>query len=132
MDGTDAEFPDGADAPTTGETTVATPDGNPTSTTDGRPTGEAAAQDETAAPRTGNLSGYCQASTQRELVDAITGDGVVAAADPALWSDLPVLPLIQPAAVFAVNESLRSVMATPHQGWMWAGPLSGLSTWPVS
>ena len=131
-DGTDAEFPDGADAPTTGETTVATPDGNPTSTTDGRPTGEAAAQDETAAPRTGNLSGYCQASTQRELVDAITGNGEVAAADPALWSDLPVLPLIQPAAVFAVSESLRSVMATEHRGWMWAGPLSGLPTWPVS
>ena len=51
-----------------------------------------------------------------QLVDAITGDGEVAAADPALWSDLPVLPLIQPAAVFAVSESLRSVMATPHRG----------------
>ena len=104
----------------------------------GRPEGrppvqdETAGQDEAGVPRTGNLSGYCQSSTQRELVDAITGVGEVAAADPALWSDLPVLPLIQPAAVFAVSESLGAVMATPHQGWMWAGPLSGLSTWPVS
>ena len=128
-----AETTDGAGAPTTAETTVATPDGDPPSTAgDGPAGGTATDQGETPAPRTGNLSGYCQATTQRQLVDAITGDGKVAAADPALWSDLPVLPLIQPAAVFAVNSSLQSVMATPHQGWMWAGPLSGLSTWPVS
>ena len=54
------------------------------------------------------------------------------AADPALWADLPVLPLIQPSAVFAVAEPLRTVLAGPHEGWMWSGPLSGLSGWPVS
>ena len=86
---------------------------------------------ETALPRTGNLSGYCSEATQRELVDAITGQGSARAADPALWADLPVLPLIQQSAVFAVSESLRSVLDTPHQGWMWTGPLSGLSSWPV-
>ena len=136
--GPDAEATDGADAPTTSETTVATPNGDLPQAADNGTGGTAAGPDETAdqdgtlAPRTGNLSGYCQASTQRELVDAITGVGEVAAADPALWTDLPVLPLIQPSAVFAVSESLGAVMATSHEGWMWAGPLSGLSTWPVS
>ena len=49
----------------------------------------------------------------------------MSAADPSLWADLPVLPLIQQSSVFAVTESLRSVLTGPHQGWMWSGPLSG-------
>jgi ABC-type transport system substrate-binding protein len=86
----------------------------------------------TALPRTGNLSGYCEPTTQRDLAAAVTGQGSVSAADPDLWIDLPVLPLIQPAGVFAVSEALRSVIDGPHNGWMWTGPLSGLSGWPVT
>ena len=62
---------------------------------------------------------------------AITGAGPVAAADPGLWAALPVLPLIQPSSIFAVSDALRSVLDTPHDGWAWTGPLSGLSGWPV-
>jgi hypothetical protein len=89
------------------------------------------ADDPTPDVRTGNLSGYCEPSTQRILFDALVGAGAVAAADPALWADLPVLPLIQPSGVFAVSESLRTVLDWSHEGWMWSGPLSGLSSWPV-
>jgi ABC-type transport system substrate-binding protein len=81
--------------------------------------------------RTGNLSGYCEPSTQGLLVAAITGAGPVAAADPGLWAALPVLPLIQPSSIFAVSDALRPVLDTPHDGWAWTGPLSGLSGWPV-
>ena len=35
---------------------------------------------DSAAVRTGNLSGYCQARTQRVLTDALTGSGSAAAA----------------------------------------------------
>jgi ABC-type transport system substrate-binding protein len=80
--------------------------------------------------RTGNLSGYCQGGTQETLVDALTGEGSAAAADPALWSDLPVLPLIQPRSILAVAPALRSVLDGEHPGWDWTGPLSGLAAWP--
>jgi hypothetical protein len=82
--------------------------------------------------RTGNLSGYCEPSTQQLLVAAITGTGPVAAADPGLWSALPVLPLIQSSSIFAVSDALSPVLGTAHGGWAWTGPLSGLSGWPVS
>jgi len=39
--------------------------------------------------------------------------------------------LIQQSSIFAVSDALRSVMDTPHDGWAWTGPLSGLSGWPV-
>lgn len=95
--------------------------------------GTTAPQDgSTPSLRTGNLSGYCQSRTQRVLIDAISGGESVDVADELLWADLPVLPLIQPSAVFAVAEPLRSVLDGPHDGWMWSGPLSGLSGWPVS
>jgi ABC-type transport system substrate-binding protein len=81
--------------------------------------------------RTGNLSGFCEPATQTLLVDALTGAGRVEAADPGLWAALPVLPLIQQSSIFAVSDALRSVMNTPHDGWAWTGPLSGLSGWPV-
>jgi hypothetical protein len=74
---------------------------------------------------------YCEPSTQGLLVAAITGAGPVAAADPGLWAGLPVLPLIQPSSIFAVSDALRPVLDTPHDGWAWTGPLSGLSGWPV-
>jgi ABC-type transport system substrate-binding protein len=89
------------------------------------------ADDSTPGVRTGNLSGYCEPSTQRILFDALVGQGAVGAADPSLWADLPVLPLMQPSAVFAVAEPLRTVLDGSHEGWMWSGPLSGLSGWPV-
>ncbi len=88
--------------------------------------------DSTPVLRTGNLSGYCRPETQAILTDALVGREAVTAADPLLWADLPVLPLTQQSAVFAVAEPLRSVLAGPHQGWNWSGPLSGLSGWPVS
>ena len=54
----------------------------------------------------------------------------MADADPGLWVDLPVLPLIQPQAVFAVSPELRPVLAGDHPGWSWTGPLAGLAGWP--
>jgi ABC-type transport system substrate-binding protein len=84
-----------------------------------------------AAVRTGNLSGYCQAGTQRVLTGALTGQLPVAEADPGLWVDLPVFPLMQPEAVFAVSPELRPVLAGDHSGWSWTGPLAGLAGWPV-
>ncbi len=85
-----------------------------------------------AVPRTGNLSGYCQADTQRVLGEALTGQLAVTEADPGLWVDLPVLPLIQPRAVFAVAPMLRPVLTGAHPGWSWTGPLAGLAGWPVT
>ena len=108
-------------------TDTAQPDAPATSTSTTTPDPE----DSTPAVRTGNLSGYCEPSTPRILFDALVGRGAVGAADPALWADLPVLPLMQPSAVFAVAEPLRTVLDGSHEGWMWSGPLSGLSGWPV-
>ena len=76
--------------------------------------------------------GTARADTQQDLVDALTGQGSSAFADPTLWADLPVLPLLQQSAVFAVSESLRSVLAGDQRGWMWTGPLIGLSGWPAT
>jgi ABC-type transport system substrate-binding protein len=88
--------------------------------------------DAVPTPRTGNLSGYCTTSAQQDLVDALTGQGSSAFADPTLWADLPVLPLMQQSAVFAVSESLRTVLAGDQRGWMWTGPLIGLPGWPAT
>ena len=85
-----------------------------------------------AAPRTGNLSGYCEAATQQELVDALAGQGSAGEADQTLWADLPVYPLIQQRSVLAVAPDLTSVLAGAHPGWAWTGPLSGLANWPTS
>jgi len=81
--------------------------------------------------RTGNLSGYCNAATQKILVDAITGQSGVEAADPGLWANLPVLPLAELSTVFAVSPGLSAVLDGPHDGWLWTGPLAGLPDWPV-
>ncbi len=83
-------------------------------------------------PRTGNLSGYCDPVTQAALVRALTGSGSVAVADPALWTALPVVPLLQPTTMFAVSASLRPVLDGPHENWNWTGPLAGLGDWPVT
>jgi len=80
--------------------------------------------------RTGNLSGYCNADTQKILVDAITGQSGVEAADPGLWANLPVLPLAELSTVFAVSPGLSAVLDGPHDGWLWTGPLGGLPDWP--
>lgn len=87
---------------------------------------------DTAAVRTGNLSGYCAARTQSLLAAATAGDGSVIAADTAIWSALPVLPLGEPVWVFAVSAQLSSVLAGSHQGWLWTGPLAGLIGWPAA
>lgn len=86
----------------------------------------------TAAPRTGNLSGYCAAGTQRVLAGALAGQIPVAEADPGLWVDLPVLPLMQPRAVLAVSPGLQPVLNGDHPGWAWTGPLAGLAGWPAT
>ena len=85
----------------------------------------------TAVPRTGNLSGYCAAGTQRVLAQALAGQIAVAEADPGLWVDLPVLPLVQPQAVLAVSPGLQPVLDGDHPGWAWTGPLAGLAGWPA-
>ena len=116
--------PTGAEPPTASTDTRAAPTTTPTTPTAG--SGDA------APVRTGNLSGYCTAGTQRDLVAAITGRSSADEADAALWAALPVLPLIQQSAIFAVSETLRPVLNGPHDGWMWTGPLSGLSGWPAA
>jgi len=97
--------------------------------------GDTAGGADSAAPteplRTGNLSGYCTAATQRILVEAITGQSAVDGADPGLWSNLPVLPLAELSTVFAVSPELASVLDGAHNGWLWTGPLEGLPDWPV-
>jgi ABC-type transport system substrate-binding protein len=97
------------------------------------PAADAPAADpaDAATLRTGNLSGYCVAQTQQLLVKAVTGSGPAAAADPPLTVDLPVLPLFQESAVFAVSETLQPVLQGSHEGWMWTGPLVGLPGWPM-
>ena len=72
--------------------------------------------------RTGNLSGYCEPATQRQLVAAITGRvSVDRGRSRVCGPTLPVLPLIQPSSVFAVSDALRSVVDGPHDGWAWTG-----------
>ncbi len=61
---------------------------------------------------------------QRVLLDALTGAGPVADADPGLWVDLPVLPVGQPQAVFAVAPDLTAVLGGAHPGWAWTRPLA--------
>lgn len=124
---------------TTGATTGGTTTGSPIATEPSPPSTPATAPStqpragagEAAAPRTGNLSGYCEPSVQRDLAAAISGRVPVDVVDGRLWTDLPVFPLLQQSSVFAVSESLRSVLGAPHPGWTWTGPLSGLSGWPV-
>ncbi len=126
-DANDGGTTDGATRPTDSDS------GSTTSTaTTSTPATPPDAGGATPSPRTGNLSGYCRPQTQAILAGAISGRAAVTAADPSLWADLPVLPLIQQSAVFAVAEPLRSVLAGPHDGWNWSGPLSGLSGWPVN
>jgi ABC-type transport system substrate-binding protein len=115
--------------PTTGPTagTSASASSGPTTAADGTP--------DSGPPgeplRTGNLSGYCTAATQKILVDAVTGQSGVAAADAGLWANLPVLPLAELSTVFAVSPGLSSVLEGAHDGWLWTGPLAGLAEWPV-
>lgn len=116
---------------TSGEpTTPAPPTTGPPGTTGAADTGSPA--DPVIAPaRTGNLSGYCTPAAQSPLVRALTGTEPVTAVDPILWADVPVLPLLQPSTIFAVGPALRAVVDGSHKGWLWTGPLSGLSGWPV-
>ena len=118
-----------ATAPSTpATTTTSTPSATQTAGSAPATAADAAA---TAPLRTGNLSGYCTAATQKILVDAITGQSGVDAADPGLWANLPVLPLAELSTVFAVSPGLSSVLDGPHEGWLWTGPLAGLAAWPV-
>ena len=80
----------------------------------------------------GTCPGIASSDTQQVLTAAISGAGPVDDAGPDLWSDLPVLPFIQPAAVFAVAESLQPVLQRSQDGWVWTSPLAGLSSWPVT
>ena len=106
-------------------------DTEPTSTTTTVPGDEPTDSDQ-VPPRTGNLSGYCTPRSQQMLTSAISGGRPVTDLDPELWADLPVLPLVQQSAVFAVSLSLQSVLQGSTAGWVWTSPLSGLSQWPVS
>ncbi len=83
-----------------------------------------------AVARTGNLSGYCQSDVQQMLDRAVAGRGDLSGVNDRTWSDLPVLPIGQPTAVFAVGPSLVDVMADIGSGWLWSGPLQSVPEWP--
>jgi hypothetical protein len=85
----------------------------------------------TTPPRTGNLSGYCEAQTQMALQQALVGTASATSADPLLWAGMPVLPLLQPSTVFAVEGSLEGVLPADDSGWTWTGPLNDLPRWPA-
>lgn len=105
---------DAASASTAPSTTTATPD---------------AAVAVATEPRTGNLSGLCSSEIQPGLVAALAA-GTVPDVDEALWAALPVLPLAQPTATFAVGSGLQSLLDGPVAGWTWATPLLGAQNWP--
>lgn len=92
------------------------------------------APDPTAVPlRTGNLSGYCAPSVDDLLTASLTrtGGAELDAADPELWTALPVFPIVESSTLFAVSPELQSVLDGPRPGWLWTGPLQGLPDWPV-
>jgi len=115
-----------APTPTTGVTT-----GDVAAAGRVEPGGSAAPGDGTVPLRTGNLSGYCAPETQALLAQAISGRGSAQAADPRLWTDLPVLPIAQLSTVFALSPALSSVLHGGHEEWLWTGPLQGLPGWPA-
>ncbi len=82
------------------------------------------------AARTGNLSGYCQSDVQTDLDAALAGRGNLSTVNDRTWSDLPVIPLGQPTAIFAVGPSLAGVIDQPGSGWLWSGPLQSVPDWP--
>jgi ABC-type transport system substrate-binding protein len=81
-------------------------------------------------PGSGNLSGYCTAGTESALAAALAGRGGLAAVDRQLAADIPVIPLGEPVAVFAVSAGLARVAGRAGRGWLWTGPLAGLPDWP--
>lgn len=126
------DAPLGVGSTVTESSSASTTPASPVTTAGPAPTGAPAEPATAPALRTGNLSGYCSAGTQQDLLGALIGQGRSAFADPNLWADLPVLPLVQQSAVFAVSESLRTVLVGDHLGWLWTGPLIGLSGWPAA
>lgn len=78
----------------------------------------------------GNLGGYCNPRLGPLLQDAAAGRPT-SALDPLLWADLPVIPLGEPTAVFAVTPGLTSVVAGSGPGWLFSGPLAGAPRWPA-
>lgn len=77
----------------------------------------------------GNLGGYCNPRLG-PLLDAALAGGSPATIDDLVWADLPVIPLGEPTAVFAVAPELTGVVADAGPGWLWSGPLAGVSGWP--
>ena len=88
-----------------------------------------------SAVRTGNLSGYCDSSINQLLVAGLTRSPTAAeqqALDRSLWSALPVFPIAQQTAIFAVSPALGDVAGGAGPGWTFTGPLAGLPAWPAS
>lgn len=77
----------------------------------------------------GNLGGYCNPRLGPLLEGAMAGRSATPI-DALLWADLPVIPLGEPSAVFAVAPELTSVVAGAGPGWLFTGPLAGASGWP--
>lgn len=83
-----------------------------------------------------NLAGWCNAELQPTLLQLLA-DGTEGSAGrqalgdvgTAVLAALPVIPLGQPQAVFAVAAELRSVLSGSRAGWLWTGPLAGLAGW---
>jgi ABC-type transport system substrate-binding protein len=80
-----------------------------------------------AAARTGNLSGYCQTDVQQGLDAALAGHGDLSTVNDRIWSDLPVIPVGQPTAIFAVGPSLSGALEQAGPGWLWTGPLPSVA-----
>jgi ABC-type transport system substrate-binding protein len=80
--------------------------------------------------RTGNLSGYCRIDVQEALDAALAGQGDLSTVNDRTWSDLPVIPIGQPTAIFAVGPSLAGVLGQAGSGWLWSGPLQSVPDWP--
>lgn len=83
-----------------------------------------------------NLAGWCNAELQPTLLQLLAegtegnaGRQTLSDVGTAVLAALPVIPLGQPQAVFAVAPELRSVLSGSRAGWLWTGPLAGLAGW---
>lgn len=82
-------------------------------------------------PRAGNLSGICTTEIQA-LLDQATAGAVPASLESALSSELPVIQLSRPSAIFAASPRFAGTVPEPGIGLTFSGPLSRLPGWPSS
>lgn len=80
-----------------------------------------------------NLSRACEPTLNSRLTALLTDapPDALTSVDELLLEALPVIPIGQPVAQFAVGPGLTAVPATLGEFSWWAGPLAGLATWPI-